>query len=638
MNMFLSIFVCIAMLCSGTAALPAQPESATTWTLRNLTINYGDDSVTLAPEARLTTAIGADEAQLHFEVGNGDQVLLPVSGEITADGARFSLGANHAYTVSNDVLMEMMNLDEEDQQLFEIAGTLFKDYGVLLGRAMSDADFAQQYSESAMNALLESSGINAEETEVTIDGSAYSAQRIHLELSAESTLAMLDQLAGCGIAEVETLFNDTLALCNLASGEEAANFSSLLPEMEGEEFSIPMDLTIVAQDDFGWESLEMNFSDAEEDYMHLYLEATARGEEVTMDLSMTMASDDNQVNYDLSMEMAGPSDAPEKVHLEADMTTQNSYTYTWDETPSVDAEGVEDTADPETLHHTSSYNNDVSMHMVYDSATVDGLNDASANCAIISASSSTYDEETYEYEQSVEFILTNTERAEDDGSVTASVALDVTVDDENLSASFDLNRAESAPVDYFDGMDEYAITADMDEEDPTSTLLAADAMNFGADAMTLTADDSIIALVNLINGAASGEETDASPAYDEPEAVHSFAEAAPIFEGTLPNFTTPEGYSLEEIEVDDSYFCATYASDAGNFSLSTFGYVADGLEYYSFENGELQSASNGMVEISRYDGELVDSATLYTPNGTLYFYFDDFELEEVEAILANLTF
>ena len=38
MNAILSIIVCFAMLFSGGATLPAQPETATTRTLRNLTI------------------------------------------------------------------------------------------------------------------------------------------------------------------------------------------------------------------------------------------------------------------------------------------------------------------------------------------------------------------------------------------------------------------------------------------------------------------------------------------------------------------------------------------------------------------------------------------------------------------------
>ena len=49
MNAILSILVCFTMLFSGGAALPAQPETATTRTLRNLTIAVDGESVTLTP-------------------------------------------------------------------------------------------------------------------------------------------------------------------------------------------------------------------------------------------------------------------------------------------------------------------------------------------------------------------------------------------------------------------------------------------------------------------------------------------------------------------------------------------------------------------------------------------------------------
>jgi hypothetical protein len=42
MNAILSFIVCIAMLVSPTGMLPAQPETATTWTISDLTIAVGD--------------------------------------------------------------------------------------------------------------------------------------------------------------------------------------------------------------------------------------------------------------------------------------------------------------------------------------------------------------------------------------------------------------------------------------------------------------------------------------------------------------------------------------------------------------------------------------------------------------------
>ena len=63
MNAILSFIVCIAMLVSPTGMLPAKPETATTWTISDLTIAVGDESVTLAPEARFAAAVGAEEEE-----------------------------------------------------------------------------------------------------------------------------------------------------------------------------------------------------------------------------------------------------------------------------------------------------------------------------------------------------------------------------------------------------------------------------------------------------------------------------------------------------------------------------------------------------------------------------------------------
>ena len=91
MNAILSILVCFAMLFSGGAALPAQPETATTWTLRNLTISTDEGSATLTPELRLTAAIGRAAARLQFEAANDGETLLPVPGALSEACLRFPL-------------------------------------------------------------------------------------------------------------------------------------------------------------------------------------------------------------------------------------------------------------------------------------------------------------------------------------------------------------------------------------------------------------------------------------------------------------------------------------------------------------------------------------------------------------------
>ena len=85
MNAILSILVCIAMLFSGGAALPEQPETATVRTLRNLTIATDEGSVTLTPELRLTTAIGSElGGRDHTTVMHGcDQIARMLQADPT---------------------------------------------------------------------------------------------------------------------------------------------------------------------------------------------------------------------------------------------------------------------------------------------------------------------------------------------------------------------------------------------------------------------------------------------------------------------------------------------------------------------------------------------------------------------------
>lgn len=139
MNAILSIIVCFAMLFSGGATLPAQPETATVWTLRNLSVTTDAGSVTLAPELRLTAAIGSEQAIAQFEVVRGDDVLLPMAGELTNDGVRFRLrDGGSVYSLTSEALLELMGSDAPSDTLMV---DYLNSYSALLSRTMNDASF-----------------------------------------------------------------------------------------------------------------------------------------------------------------------------------------------------------------------------------------------------------------------------------------------------------------------------------------------------------------------------------------------------------------------------------------------------------------------------------------------------------------
>lgn len=61
----------------------------------------------------------------------------------------------------------------------------------------------------------------------------------------------------------------------------------------------------------------------------------------------------------------------------------------------------------------------------------------------------------------------------------------------------------------------------------------------------------------------------------------------------------------------------------------------DGMSCYVFRDGELVSQPEPIVEILAYD-EMIGSATVYSGEGTIYFYFSGADQAAVEDVLAGL--
>ena len=193
MNAILSILVCIAMLFSGGAALPEQPETATVRTLRNLSVTTDAGSVTLAPELRLTTAIGSEQAIAQFEVVRGGDVLLPMAGELTNDGVRFRLrDGGSVYSLTSEALLELTEADDADAQLMALMVDYLNSYSALLSRTMNDASFQQELSRTMIDLFVSACGGEAEQVTLEIDGVEVPAQRAQLELTPEAALNLLD--------------------------------------------------------------------------------------------------------------------------------------------------------------------------------------------------------------------------------------------------------------------------------------------------------------------------------------------------------------------------------------------------------------------------------------------------------------
>ena len=583
MNAILSILVCIAMLFSGGAALPEQPETATVRTLRNLTIATDEGSVTLTPELRLTTAIGSEQAIAQFEVVRGDDVLLPMAGELTKDGVRFRLrDGGSVYSLTSDALLELMEAGDADAQLMALMVDYLNSYSALLSRTMNDASFQQELSRTMIDLFVSACGGEAEQVTLEIDGVEVPAQRAQLELTPEAALNLLDGLASCGVTEVEDMLNSYMLLLASAMGADYASLSDLTADLraqlaEGDvadEFSFPVELTWTTEDPAHAE-IAMDFNVDETSAVQLSVTGTFTDEKTDLDMTLSFTTDDgmgntNQMDFLMTEQVDGPLNAPENVELHVEATSQNDWKSEYSE------EGVE-----AVVH---SYVSSSAMNFALDvnAAVVDGLERATIDLSANQSSSYDYDGDVNTNESVLSAHISSDERSEDDGSVTTAVAMDVEADGESMTISWELNRAEGAPVPSFDESKTVDL-AEMireDEDSAASIALMSDALKLSADAASLCADESVLAMLELLgidpdamldDGTVS-EEIDYED--DDTATVYSMDEAAEIYAGVLPAFTVPEGLELDEIYVSEAYLDAYYSSPDGEryLDLSCFDY------------------------------------------------------------------
>ena len=377
MNAILSILVCIAMLFSGGAALPEQPETATVRTLRNLTIATDEGSVTLTPELRLTTAIGSEQAIAQFEVVRGDDVLLPMAGELTKDGVRFRLrDGGSVYSLTSDALLELMEAGDADAQLMALMVDYLNSYSALLSRTMNDASFQQELSRTMFELFVSACGGEAEQVTLEIDGAEVPAQRAQLELTPEAALNLLDGLASCGVTEVEDMLNSYMLLLAAAMGEDYASLSELTADLRAQlaeedvadEISIPIELTWTTEGPAHAE-IAMDFDVDEPTAMQLAVTSTSTDEKTDLDMTLSFTTDDgmgntNQMDFLMTEQVDGPLNAPENVELHVEATSQNDWKSEYSE------EGVE------AVVHSYVSSSVMNFALDVNAAVVDGLEHA----------------------------------------------------------------------------------------------------------------------------------------------------------------------------------------------------------------------------------------------------------------------
>lgn len=486
MSYIMSIILCIALAFSGVGTLPAEPETATTWTISGLTMSNGDESFTLNPSASITAAIGADRADFHFEIENGGKTLLPVSAEFSKDALRFALAGGDAYSLSEADLMELMDIDPDTVAQLEIISDLFTSYGALIGLVCGSEEEAAAYSQALFTTLYESCEAAPETVEIEYDGETLSAEKAELSLTLDTCFALLDGLRDCGYEPMENLMDTLLVTMNLLNESDYADYATFRSKIDEDvNFALPMTVTLAQTDDLGYGLIECDFQVEDELSMQLREEITARGEQTGLSYTVEMNTSDSDANFVVTAQMTGPITAPTALHMDYDIatTTTNYIVY---ETEDEDGE--------EAVEDDYTYTTDTTVHMTLDSNTTDGLGDARLDVTF----------ETTEFDETTvgTVTMTATDRSEDDGSVTTDIAITVNADDEEFGLSFALNRAVAAFEDLFGDVETREITAaDIKAADdaPSANIsaLMSDVMRLAADAMQLSSDESVQALFGV---------------------------------------------------------------------------------------------------------------------------------------------
>lgn len=633
-RILISLALCLAMLLGMCASAETLLDAGLT--LRNVCIRINGEEIALPHEARLNALVEEDGAKLHFELGRGAAVLLPLSGEIDESGVRFSLGhSGRVYALDMDVLAEAIGLDMDDASNGDITmvADFLKDYFAVFeaSRRPENQEKLLAMEEDMMTALTGSAG---EEVEIEVNGAVLPVTRWSGSVSMNSTLEAATLVTETGIEEFDAYLSSMLEMMALALGAEMGDYDQFLAmvveESGMDEEELAAELMKI--------TCEIGGDDA------LYLErVTVKPADADFKITVEeIATPDRvDVSLDLSMEEYG-----EAVGLSAACTANLADGALSSFEANGGLEYCHDDSDGEY-----TYMDLANIAFSANGAVQDGLWSAELAVDYETTFASGVPGEEESISNAASFTGTYAESNEADGSVTSSIALNLGYGDGNYGLSFDCNVAKGAGLAslFGDGAREYMLNPE--EYDLAYELMEIDAASLSADAMELSADESILRLMDKVEELAYAGyaeaydytsdsagiydydyDYDASADYEDYEYVYeeeetgevtyatvtSMEEAARYFGGEIPAFTPPEGYALDYVDVDAASLYAEYSNADGNYigmMLINFGFdvseMGDEVSYYEDETGAVYAAefySGSNYVMIQFDGASQEAA------------------------------
>ncbi len=623
MNTILSILLCIAMLFSGTSGMNASPETATTWSVRNLTLTLGSESVTLTPSVSLTAAAGSDRATLHFEAANNGSTILPIALDATSDELRFSLGNNsRAYRMSASELEELLDLafygDMEDM---ELATNLIYTYGMFLASVLHDSEGLQQREEAVGQLLFDRCATPAGDTTVEVDGNTYPAKKYRLHFD----IGIIDALRDCGWPELEALLNGALNMLNEATGITFGSFEEFYTTLMNESgMSTPpampeLSLIVAETDDFtyyGYDGLDLESQISPNFTLKTNrCESIVRADGATANIDMTLSADGLALQFILTEEQTGDSKDPDTTDLDIQ--------------PLLIDDGEQ-----------------MGLSVTYDSAKdAEGKRSGALRLKLPT--------ELTRMGMPVDQVALEFAPVAEDGATTISLSA-AKGDQTIFGLSLEVLRTDAALEDYFSGAQIYDITTealDSDEMSPLAMALMSDLSQLSLDAMQLAQDSSVQAMGSMLQRAdellsaaiyntAQDTYADYGDSYDDygdsyddygdydgyGDSYDPTAQTEGDYQAALPDYTPPAGYALTNTAADSSTVTLTYENEAEGkrFMLSVDQQYSTYSQSYICADGGAEALTAPIAETYPLDDGTFYTVYVTMPSGqTLTFSFDE---------------
>lgn len=688
MNAILSLFLSLAMLFSG-GTLPETADTASTLTVQDFVMEYDGESYPLGFDFSISATAAQDSLTLHFEAidGEGD-ILMPLTGAISEDGVKFTVSdTGSVYSLSAETLNEMLGLeaDNEDVALLSeymesYAAILESMQNVKIATLSADAqeDVMDAFYNRMRNRVSEEMEWDFGEGEIPVTHISGSMNMMDVYAFMDDCMAMdIEPLSGM-LKRLLDIYNSLFqyTLFNLDAGEDAigviggadgptavyvadetdgyqpaASWTELVETLLGvdeevrsvfEQMEMELDIINGVQDEttYALTSLYMPIDEETGASLSINAESAASADSALYAFSMYMDDSESNMGFEVQVDWDGSIENPEHIATDVMILSNEAFAYSTAELDN------EEEADEDGMLNSEYVTTTIMLSAETD---YDGkLEDTTFSLSASESGVCYVDGEIVDEYESEPFAMDFELDEEMDEAGNLLSAFDIAFSGEGFEGArftFGTVLSKAAATDYFAGRDLLELTSDT--ESSAYNTLSADALGLLSDAMTIAANEDFAAFTGL--GSASAIDAVDEILTDDDGMEYrvdtiidfdSIEEAKTLYTGIVPDYTAPEGYGLDGVNVtmDGDFMSVFYIDENGEgFSVSYYDYGEENENLGCFlEDGKLIMMDEPIISLSGSEG-MYASADIPLSQGHVAFHFDnELDFETVEQILSGL--